>query len=379
MTISQTTFDLAVVGAGILGLSCALAAARRNLKVVVIERSPLAQGASVRNFGLITVTGQDPGTIWPLARRTRDVWKEVAAQAGIPILQRGVWIPAQRPESAAVLEAFIRTETAEGCELLSAAAALSRCPELRTRGLQAALWSPHDLRIESRAAIPALASWLAREHGVTFLWETAVREADAPVVQTSRGPVAAGMVVVCPGDDLETLFPEQIKAAGISRCTLQMLRLESPGFVLPGTLMSDLSLVRYGGFAELPEAAILRRHLLQDQPEYFQHGIHLLVAQGGDGSLVVGDSHDYGAAPVVFAEERVAELLLEEYRAVTGRLAPAVRERWMGTYAVAEGRTVLIEAPTARTRLVMVTSGIGASTGFAIGEQVITDLFGRPI
>ncbi|HWM69866.1 MAG TPA: TIGR03364 family FAD-dependent oxidoreductase, partial [Steroidobacteraceae bacterium] len=359
MTISRATFDLAVVGAGILGLSCALAAARRKLKVVVIERSPLAQGASVRNFGLISVTGQDPDTIWPLARRTRDVWEEMAAKAGIAILQRGVWIPAQRLESAAVLEAFIRTETAEGCELLSAAAALSRCPELQTRGLQAVLWSPHDLRVESRAAIPALASWLAREHGVTFLWETAVREADAPVVQTSRGPVAAGMVVVCPGDDLETLFPEQIKAAGISRCTLQMLRLESPGFVLPGTLMSDLSLVRYGGFAELPEAAILRRRLLQDQPEYFQHGIHLLVAQGGDGRLVVGDSHHYGAAPVVFAEERVAELLLEEYRAVTGHLAPAIRERWMGSYAVAAGRAVLIEAPAPRTRLVMVTSGIG--------------------
>jgi FAD dependent oxidoreductase TIGR03364 len=395
MTISRATFDLAVVGAGILGLACALAAARRQLKVVVIERSPLAQGASVRNFGLITVTGQDPGEAWPLARRTRDVWEEVAAHAGIPILQRGVWIPAQRPESAAVLEAFMRTETAEGCQLLTAAAALSRCPDLSTRGLQAVLWSPHDLRVESREAIPAIADWLAREHGVTFLWETAVRELhgavadadtagahgdaggiDTTLVQTSRGPVAAGTVVVCPGDDLETLFPERIKAAGISRCTLQMLRLESPGFALPGTLMSDLSLVRYGGFAALPEAVLLRKRLLEDQPAYFQHGIHLLVAQGVDGSLVVGDSHHYGPAPVVFAEERVSELLLDEYRAVTGRPAPDIRERWTGTYAVGDGRTVLIESPSPRTRLVMVTSGIGASTGFAIGERVISELFG---
>jgi glycine/D-amino acid oxidase-like deaminating enzyme len=76
---SQTKFDLAVVGAGILGLSCALAAVRRNLKVVVIERSTHARGASVRNFGLITVTGQDPGTVWPLARRTRDVVSRLAA------------------------------------------------------------------------------------------------------------------------------------------------------------------------------------------------------------------------------------------------------------------------------------------------------------
>lgn len=376
MTRSETKFDLAVVGAGILGLSCALAAVRRNLKVVVIERSAHAQGASVRNFGLITVTGQDPGTVWPLARRTRDVWEEVAAQAGIPILQRGVWIPAQRPESAAVLEAFLRTETAAGCELLTAQAALNRWPNLQTRGLQAALWSPHDLRVESREAIPLLADWLARRHGVTFLWETAVREVDTPTVQTSRGPVAAASVVVCPGDDLETLFPERMKAAGIRRCTLQMLRLESPGFVLPGTLMSDLSMVRYGGFASLPEATILRQRLQREQAEYFQHGVHLLVAQGADGSLVVGDSHHYGHAPVIFAEELIYELLLDEYQAVTGHAAPRVRERWAGTYTVAEGRIVLIEAPSSRTRLVMVTSGVGASIGFAIGEQVVTGLFG---
>ncbi len=376
LTTSQTKFDLAVVGAGILGLSCALAAARRNLKVVVIERSTRAQGASVRNFGLITVTGQDPTSVWPLARRTRDVWVEVAAQAGIPILQRGVWIPAQRPESAAVLEAFIRTDTAEGCELLTSVAARNRCPDLQTRGLRAALWSPHDLRVESRDAIPLLADWLTRQHGVAFLWETAVREADAPAIQTSRGPVAATTVVVCPGDDLETLFPERMKAAGVSRCTLQMLRLGSPGYVLPGTLMSDLSLVRYGGFATLPEAAALRQRLQVDQPEYFQHGVHLLIAQGADGSLVVGDSHHYGAEPVIFAEERIYELLLEEYRAVTGHSAPPIRERWAGTYAVADGPTVLIESPAARTRLVMVTSGIGASTGFAVGERVVGELFG---
>lgn len=376
MTTRQNNFDLAVVGAGILGLACALAGARRGLKVVVIERSTLARGASVRNFGLITVTGQDPSSLWPLARRTRDVWDEVAVQAGIPILQRGVWIPAQRPESAAVLEAFLRTDMAEGCELLTAEAARRRCPELQTRGLQAALWSPQDRRVESREAIPMLADWLAREHGVTFLWGTAVHSVDVPTIETSLGPVSASAAAVCPGDDLTTLFPERIRAAGIGRCTLQMLRLENPGFVLPGTVMSDLSMVRYGGFATLPEAAVLLQRLQVEQPEYFRHGIHLLVAQGADGSLVVGDSHHYGPEPLIFAAERIYELLLDEYQAVTGRAAPAVRERWTGTYAVADGRAFLIESPSPQTRLVMVTSGVGASTGFAIGERVVGDLFG---
>ncbi len=193
MTIPPGKFDLAVVGAGILGLACALAAARRGLKVGVLERNTFARGASVRNFGLITVTGQDPGGVWPLARRTRDVWDEVAVRAGIPILQRGVWIPAQRPESAAVLEAFLRTDMAEGCELLTAEAARRRCPDLQTRGLQAALWSPQDRRVESRDGIPMLAEWLAREYGVMFLWGTAVRAVDVPTIETSRG-AGAGRV-----------------------------------------------------------------------------------------------------------------------------------------------------------------------------------------
>ena len=372
----QREFDLAIVGAGIVGMSCALAAVRRRLKVVVIERSARACGASVRNFGFITVTGQERETVWRRARRSREVWQEVARQAGIPVVQRGLWAAARRPESAAVLEAFLRTDMAEGCRLLTPAAARQQCPQLRSPGLEAVLASPHELRVESRDAIPVLADWLAREHGVAFRWETAVRELALPKIETSRGPLSAAAAVVCPGDDLVTLYPERLADAGVGLCTLQMLRLESPGFVLPGTMLADLSLVRYGGFADLPEAAALRRRLESEQPEHLRHGVHLIIAQSADGSLVVGDSHRYEKAPSPFAGQAIEGLILDEYRAATGLGPPAVQERWTGTYAVAAERDVLIESPGPEVRLVVVTSGIGASTGFAIGEEVIEGLYG---
>jgi FAD dependent oxidoreductase TIGR03364 len=375
MINSPKEFDLAVVGAGILGLSCALAAARRDLKVVVIERDARACGASVRNFGLVTVTGQDRHAIWGRARRARAIWQEVAAKAGIPIVHEGLWVAARRPESAAVLEAFLRSEMAEGCRLLTASAARQQCPNLRTSGLQAVLWSPHELRVESRDAIPSLADWLARNYGVIFRWETAVHAVEPPKLDTSRGAIYADAAVVCPGDDLVTLFPERLAAARVSRCTLQMLRLESPGFALPGTVMSDLSLLRYAGFASLPEAAALRLELQSEQGEYLRHGIHLIIAQGSDGSLIVGDSHHDTAVAGAFADEAIYALLLDEYMSVIGQRSPAVRERWTGTYAVADDRAVLIEAPSPRSRLVLVTSGVGASTGFAVGEEVVNDLF----
>lgn len=375
MNGKRDEFDLAVVGAGILGLSCALAAVRRGLDVIVIERGERAGGASVRNFGFVTVTGQERESIWPRARRSRDVWLEVARAAAIPIAQQGLWLAVRRPESAAVLEAFMRTDMAGGCDLLTPAGARGRCAEVDPSGLEAVLWSPHELRVESRDAIASLADWLARAHGVAFRWSTAVHAVAPPTVDTSRGPVRAATVVVCPGDDLVTLYPERLRAAGVGRCRLQMLRLESPGFVLPGTLMADLSLLRYGGFAGLAAAGDLRRRLEAEQPEHLLHGIHLIVAQSVDGSLVVGDSHLYNSAEDPFADERVYALLLDEYRAATGRPPPAVRERWLGTYAVADRGAVLIDAPAPRVRLALVTSGIGASTGFAIGEEVIQELF----
>jgi FAD dependent oxidoreductase TIGR03364 len=370
---TMPAFDLAVVGAGIVGLACALAGARRGLKVVVVDRSARACGASVRNFGLVTVTGQDPDSVWHRALRSREVWCEVAPRAGIEIVRRGLWVSARRDEAAAVLDAFMRSGTAEGCELLSLAVARQASPELCTPGVKAVLRSPHELRVESRDAIPALAAWLTREHGVMFRWQTAVLGIESPRVHTSRGELTAAMTVVCPGDDLVTLFPERLAAAHVGRCKLQMLRLENPGFDLPATVMADLSLVRYGGFAGLAQATALRRRLESEQPEYLRHGIHLIIAQASDGSLVVGDSHHYDAADDPAVNERVYDLLLEEYRAVMGRPAPAVRERWAGTYAVAE-RAVLVDCPAPDVRLVLVTSGVGASVGFALGEEVIEGL-----
>ncbi|MGO9948847.1 MAG: TIGR03364 family FAD-dependent oxidoreductase [Steroidobacteraceae bacterium] len=369
-------FDLAVVGAGIIGLACARAAALKGLRVVVIDRDAQANGASVRNFGLVVVAGQERGAAWNRAHRSCAIWRQVAREAGIPILQRGLWMTARRPEALPVFEAFLKTEMGEGCEILSRNTARARCGELAGKELHAVLVSSNSIRVESRQAIPKIAAWLHAHCGVQFLRDTAVLAVEPPRLETSRGMVQAGAVAVYPGDDLSGLYAARIAAYNVTRCKLQMLKLASPGFSLPGALMSDLSLLRYAGYSELPEAAPLRARLEAEQPEHLKHGVHLIVAQSADGSLIVGDSHHYAATPDPFADARVDELILEEFAAATGRRAPAVLERWTGTYAAAAARTMFIDAPSPAVRLVMVTSGSGASTGFALGEEVIADLFG---
>lgn len=67
-------FDVAVVGAGVIGLAHAYAAAQRGLKVVIFERSYTPFGASVRNFGHGLVLGQAPGRMLDLAKASRGIW-----------------------------------------------------------------------------------------------------------------------------------------------------------------------------------------------------------------------------------------------------------------------------------------------------------------
>jgi len=381
MTRSQWSerFDLAVVGAGIVGLATALAGARRGLRVVVIDRDAQTNGASVRNFGLVMVTGQERGSMWARARRSREVWREVADAAGIPIVHTGLWMTARRPESVGVLEAFMATEMAAGCRLLSPAEARRRCPQLAAPEMAAVLESTFELRVESREAIPRLAAWLASQHGVAFMRNTAVRVIDMPSVHTSRGRVQADRVAVCPGDDFNGLYPERLGVYPLTRCKLQMLRLADPGFKLPGALMSDLGLGRYLGYADLQGAAPLKARLAVEQADHLRHGIHLIVVQSADGSLVVGDSHHYASTPDPFSHEEVDALILDEFRSALGIEPPTTIERWIGTYASATDRPVLIDEPEPSVRLAIVTCGAGASTAFAIGEELITSLLGTGV
>jgi FAD dependent oxidoreductase TIGR03364 len=365
--------DLIVVGAGIVGLAHALAAARRGWRVLVIDRDAQANGASIRNFGYVTVSGQDRGAVWTLARRTAAVWREVAAPAGIAIEQAGATLVAQTEEGAQVLTAFAATEMGEGCTLLDPRATEARLPMLRPGTAVAGMASRDDLRVDSREAIPRLAAWLERVHGVVFRRDSGVRAVERGVVIGAGGArFAADRIIVCPGDDLTTLFPERIAAYGTGRCLLQMLRLSPPGWRLPTPVMADLSLARYGGFADLPEATALKARMMRERGAALAQGIHLIVVQDADGALVVGDSHHYARTPPPFAPAEVERLILAEYTRLFG-VPPSVRERWTGTYAVAD-RHHFVDTPAPGVRLVVVTSGSGASTAFALAEQVVAQM-----
>jgi FAD dependent oxidoreductase TIGR03364 len=338
---------------------------------VVIDRDARAVGASIRNFGFITVTGQQHGLTWRRAMRSRDVWAEVAPQAGIAVLQRGLLVCARRPEALTVLEEFAAGPMGEGCRMRGAASL-----EAPFRNdLLGALESPHELRVESREAIGLLAAWLEQQ-GVRFLRSTAVHAVETGRLHTAAGTVYAPHIVVCPGPDLTTLFPDVMARRGITLCKLHMLRVAGPAAPLPSPVMSDLGLVRYLGYQVAPSLPALRARLEQEQAAWLADGIHLIAVRSADGSLVVGDSHHYAATPDPFQPRDVDDRILAELSALLDMPRPEVIERWVGIYPSGPD-TAFTETPMPGVRLSMVTSGTGASTGFAIGEETLADLLGE--
>src|SRR5207249_1243918 len=111
--------DVAVVGAGIVGLAFAWEAARRGKSVVVFERSPAAAGASVRNFGMIWPIGQPPGPDYDRAIRSRDRWLELGDRAGIWVNRCGSVHVAHAADEAAVLAEY--SARSPGGEMLTPA------------------------------------------------------------------------------------------------------------------------------------------------------------------------------------------------------------------------------------------------------------------
>ena len=97
-------FDVAVVGAGIVGLGAAYAAVRRGQSVVVIERTPEALGATVRNFGHLCI-GAQMGLAREYADASRPLWLRLARDAGFWLRESGTLVVARHSDELALLEA----------------------------------------------------------------------------------------------------------------------------------------------------------------------------------------------------------------------------------------------------------------------------------
>lgn len=363
-------YDAIVVGGGIAGLAHAWTAAQRGLKVLLTERTSRAQGASVRNFGMLWPIGQPPGPSHDIALRSRERWLELKRAGVVDIDPCGSIHVAHRPDELAVLEEFCQAGF-HAAHMLRSEEVLQRSTLVNPQGLLGGMWSETEMRVDPRTASARIARWLTETLNVTCSFETLiVSVADHQVVASDGRSWTADRVVICSGNDLQTLFPTALAKSQLRQCKLQMFSCQvAPSAIVEPHIASGLTLRHYNSFGVCPSLKGLRERVATETPELDRYGIHVMASAFPDGKVLLGDSHVYEAEITPFDSAEINELMLRELRKIVTLRDWSVHELWNGIYAKHSQQPVFEDEPAPAVHLFVGLGGGGMTMSFGLAER----------
>lgn len=364
-----------VVGAGIVGIAHAWREAVRGAEVTLFERSKWAEGASVRNFGMVWPIGQ-PAEHREAALLSRSLWDEFAEQTGVWTNRAGSIHLATKPDELAVLSEFTEAAPDLGyeCRLLSAKGATAASPAAGG-SVVGGLLSPTEMGVDPREVVATAPRWLAERFGVTLEFGTAIREVELPTVAASDGRCwDFDRVTIASGADFATLYPAVFADHGLAKCKLQMMRTapQPGGWRMGPMIASGLTLRHYANFEFCESLSQVRQRVASETPELDRYGIHVMAAQNGSGEIVLGDSHEYGDQITPFDREEITRLMLRELHALIELPDWEISSQWHGVYAIQpSGEPLFVHEPAEGVTIAIATGGCGMTMSFGLADQIV--------
>ncbi len=360
-----------IIGGGILGTAHAIEAVGRGHEVVQLEREAEVRGATVRNFGLVWVSGRARGEL-AAAMRSRELWEKLGAEiAGIGFRPAGSITLVRTAGELAVAEDVAARADADcrGFTLLEPADVRALNPALRGTYL-AGLHCAHDAAVESRQALPAMREYMARTGRYTFVPHTEARSVAGTAVTDDRGNTHNGdLVLVCAGAAHGGLVRELAGELPVRRVRLQMMQTDPLGEPLTTAIADGDSFRYYPGFA-----GSTLESLTENEPQGAvadEHRMQLLCVQRLHGGLTIGDTHSYDEPFAFDVTEAPYAYLVDVVEELLGRALPPVRQRWAGVYSqcVDPDQLVCRTSPDDGIWVITGPGGRGMTLGPAIAEH----------
>lgn len=379
-------YDLIVVGSGVLGTFHAIHAARMGKKVLLTEKDQYPVNATVRNFGQVVPSGM--ASDWfPYALRATELYKEIQQEFDISVRNNGtLYIPSDQEELQLILELKTKMDQLDyESVLLSSSDCLAKYPALKKEYCKGGLFFPQEVSVEPDQMIHRVIAWATGKYpNLSYKPATAIVECQVVadqvrIVSAAGETMHAEKVVICNGGEFKLLFADLFKASGITLCKLQMMKtIPMPEVQLEGNILTGLSVRRYESFQECPSFKKLSNR--EDQEELRKWGIHILFKKGTDGSIIIGDSHEY--AEVNHTDDlgfkinhQLNELMISEAQRIVNFDVHQISEAWAGFYPQHKTKPIVEYDIDERIHIRTAIGGKGMTSAAGYAEASIKKIY----
>lgn len=372
-----------IVGGGVLGSMHAYAAVSAGHRVIHLEREADARGASLRNFGLVWVSGRAPGADLELSLRARELWESIAVEApGVGFRANGSLTLVTDPSELRVLEDVCAREDAgqRGLELLGADDVRELNPALRGTVL-AGLFARRDAAVEPREVPRALRAHLICSGLYEFHSQVEITGVDesgstARLTDSTGKTWGADQAILCTGAWHHGVAAPWLtrganQPAPVRRVRLHMMQTAPLGDQLT-TSVADADSLRYYPAFDVPSL----QEMPPQDPAAASWAMQLLMVQRLGGGLTIGDTHLYDEPFGFDVEEEPYDLLVAKAERLLGRPLPRIERRWSGVYSqLTPGQPGIYyhQEIAPGVRLLTGPGGRGMTHSPAIAEQTLTD------
>lgn len=324
-----------IVGGGVIGTAHAYQALKNGHEVVHIERDAEARSASVRNFGLIWVSGRCSGVELQAALRARELWEEIHNQVpAMTFRPNGSLTLATNQAEVTVMEESLRKEDAiqRQWQILDKTETMKLNPVLKGNYL-ASLWCPLDATVEPGTVLRDLREHLLKEN--KYIWRNNVEvieinssSSGVQAIARSGEVFEADFLIHCPGADHSSIFKDKFDVAPIRKVRLQMMSTAALSEKLT-TSIADGDSMRYYPAYEVSSLS----DLPPQTPIASKNHMQLLLVQRSDGTLTLGDTHEYDEPFEFKLDEAPYQYLHDVASDLFGSKLPPITKRWDGVYS----------------------------------------------
>ncbi len=352
MSRPESTYDVVVIGAGIVGAACAYFLTREGLHVAVLEKGTAGGGATAAAMGHLVAMDDSPAQ-FALTKLSLQLWKELQNElpASTEYRQTGtLWIANEEAEMAEVRRKYeLYSSAGLACEILDSGALAEAEPELR-RPLCGALRVLGDGVLYPSAATRFLLQCV-EGRGALFT-DCSVGSIDGSTVCLADGTkISAGHIVNAAGCWARDLTPEIV------------MRRRKGHLVLTD---------RYPGFLR---HQVVELGYLTSAHSVAADSVAFNVQPRVTGQILIGSSRQYSDESPAVDEGIVRRIMERACEYMPGIAKLSVLQAWTGFRAATPDKLPLIGPSQGNPKVLLATGheGLGITASMGTG-RLITDM-----